>query len=149
LRYTRLSDSIIQNVTCYLNSGFYCRMQIVDGLPHFSIFVSYIGCSFWVLDSYQNPHWRSPVTYFTCRVNFKTKMDERLHVVFANNVIYLDNYYKQLYSPNLNKYNNTLFPLLMPSTSFPLFYGAKWPTRVCMSLIQFSFSLGRKIPVSC
>jgi len=52
-------------------------------------------------------------------------MDERLHVVFANNVIYLDNYYKQLYSPNLNKYNNTLFPLLMPSTSFPLFYGAK------------------------
>jgi len=48
-------------------------------------------------------------------------MDERLHVVFANSVIYLDNYYKQFYSSNLNMYNNTLFPLLRPSTSFPPF----------------------------
>ena len=74
-----------------------------------------------MLDSYQNPHRRSPLTYFTCGVNFETKMDERLQVVFANNVIYLDNYYKQLYYHNLNMYNNTLFPLLRHSTSFPHF----------------------------
>lgn len=48
-------------------------------------------------------------------------MFERLHVVSANNVIYLDNYYKQLYYPNLNVYNNTHFPPLKHSTSFPPF----------------------------
>jgi hypothetical protein len=47
-------------------------------------------------------------------------MDERLRVVFANNVIHLDNYYeyKQLYHPNLNMYSNTLFPLLRHPTAF-------------------------------
>ena len=49
-------------------------------------------------------------------------MNERLHVVFANNVIYLDNYYNQLYYPNLNMYNNKL---LRHSTSFPHFQRAK------------------------
>jgi hypothetical protein len=50
-------------------------------------------------------------------------MNERLHVLFANKVIYLVNYYeyKQLYHPNLNMYNNTLFPLLKHPMVFPPF----------------------------